>query len=452
AFLNGRSVRHDEIRLGETWASVVPNPSVPPVAPQITGQPLPASNFEGGSVRLAAAISGTPAPALQWFHGAAALANQTGPELILTNLKTADAGDYKLVVTNSAGAVTSNTVTVTVLARPTGLMAYEGFDYPAGAESDGQSGGGGWSGPWQTVDNGGYDLVAGSLAAGGNAPAGYDGLSQGNHSRLISGRRGGRLLDTGAGGTFDSRGFIDFNGNIGADGKTLYLSFLQQPVNFYVVRIDFKDGNDDILVYRNPTGASEPVTADLALPDQADMSFNGISFGDFVGGFAVSHDEIRMGETWASVTVPSGTSPFTQWISGFTFAPGADQSEAGDPDGDGVVNLLEYAFATAPNVHSTAPLSYTGNTVTVRGLPLVTGAPGSLSSVFIRRKDAATTGLSYTAEFSADLKLWHFVAAPLQVVASDAETAAVQTAWPATVPTSGGTAQPARFFRVKVQF
>ena len=105
-------------------------------------------------------------------------------------------------------------------------------------------------------------------------------------------------------------GYIDANGNIGANGTRLYLSFLQQPnavvqfyefefhrgdlgdpgriagigndlanavtinlrvpggvqtpfalgstnVNFYVVRIDYHGGNDDVYVYRNPTGTSE---------------------------------------------------------------------------------------------------------------------------------------------------------------------------------------------------
>ena len=40
-----------------------------------------------------------------------------------------------------------------------------------------------------------------------------------------------------------------------------------------------------------------------------------------------------------------GAAGFTSWIDGFTFAPGADKTAGGDPDGDGVNNLMEYALA-----------------------------------------------------------------------------------------------------------
>ena len=46
---------------------------------------------------------------------------------------------------------------------------------------------------------------------------------------LPNGQRDGRFLDTMPGGTFDTKGYLDASGNIGADGKTIYLSFLQQP-------------------------------------------------------------------------------------------------------------------------------------------------------------------------------------------------------------------------------
>jgi hypothetical protein len=161
---------------------------------------------------------------------------------------------------------------------------------------------------------------------------------------------------------FGSRGYINGSGQIGADGKTLYVSFLQQPngttsfyefefhrgdigdpgriggigndqagtnvnlrapggihtpigagdtnVNFYVVRIDYKAGNDDIRVYRNPVSSTEPAVPTLTALAQADMSFNGISFGAFLNSRTVAHDEVRLGETWASVVAsPSHREP-----------------------------------------------------------------------------------------------------------------------------------------------
>jgi len=190
-------------------------------------------------------------------------------------------------------------------------MAYEGFDYPTGAGNlTSLSGGFGWNGGWLTVDNGSADIIAPSLAAGVRAPSGYDAISIGNSCNLPNNRRVGRFVDTSTNGPFGARGYRDGNGRIGADGTTLYLSFMQQPngtdvyyefefhrdnlgdpgriagigndqggnnvnlrapggthtfigagstnVNFYVVRIDFKPGNDDVYVYQNPVSATDP--------------------------------------------------------------------------------------------------------------------------------------------------------------------------------------------------
>lgn len=80
-----------------------------------------------------------------------------------------------------------------------------------------------------------------------------------------------------------------------------------------------------------------------------------------------------------------------------------DLPEAGtgdDPDGDGIPNLLEYAFGSDP---------LSGSTGVVAGLPLqptltaVSGAAGSVSLVFPEREDAAGRGLSYVVEFSQTL-------------------------------------------------
>ena len=69
-------------------------------------------------------------------------------------------------------------------------------------------------------------------------------------------------------------------------------------VNFYVVRIDYKAGNDDVFVYRNPTSITEPGTPTLTASNVADMSFNGVSVAAY-NGPDVKTDEIRLGATWA---------------------------------------------------------------------------------------------------------------------------------------------------------
>jgi fibronectin-binding autotransporter adhesin len=79
---------------------------------------------------------------------------------------------------------------------------------------------------------------------------------------------------------------------------------------------------------------------------------------------------------------------FTSWIDGFTFAPGADKTPSGDPDGDGVSNLVEYALA---GFNPTLPDGATGN------------FNGNLLS-FTKRTEAAADGkISYAIQESDDL-------------------------------------------------
>lgn len=505
AFLNSRQVAHDEVRFGETWADMLKAGPNPPVAPAITQQPYPVTSYAGGTVVLNANVTGTPAPAVKWFQGTTEIPGATSAQLTLSNIPLSAAGDYKLVATNSAGTATSDVATVKVLARPDGLIAYEGFDYASGSNTlGGHNGGLGWGAPWQMINNGSDDILDGSLAAGPAAPAGYDTYSLGNQAYLPTERRDGRFLDTTVGGPFGSRGYVDDFGNIGADGKTLYFSFLQQPngtakfyemefhrgdlgdfgriggigndldgdnvnlrapngthtligpgstdVNFYVVRIDYKGGNDDVRVWQNPTASSEPAEPTLTALDVADMSFNGLSMGCWVNGRTVAHDELRLGETWAAV-VPGSTAvtPYTQWVNGFTFPAGADKTPAGDPDGDSLSNLLEFGFGLNPTAALNSPITVTGATITAHGAPALSGTNAAdLKVIFGRRKDFATAGLTYTVQFSADLTAWQDNAAAPSVLASDAEIDAVSVPWTASVPTTGGGTAAARFFRVKV--
>ena len=84
---------------------------------------------------------------------------------------------------------------------------------------------------------------------------------------------------------------------------------------------------------------------------------------------------------------------FTSWIEGFTFAPGADLTQTGDPDGDGMTNFEEYAFGLKPNDGASVnpilePLSKTAGTFTYS------------------RRDNALTGLTYKVWTSPDLAVW----------------------------------------------
>ena len=86
------------------------------VAPGFTLQPATQAVGIGASVSFAVAVSGSPAPSLQWRRNNASITGATGPALTLTNVQTSDAGEYSVVLTNSAGSVTSSPATLRVSA------------------------------------------------------------------------------------------------------------------------------------------------------------------------------------------------------------------------------------------------------------------------------------------------------------------------------------------------
>lgn len=439
AYLSGMTVNDDEIRLGQTWVSVLGNPPTFVVQPtnqivyagasaQFTtlaqsSQPLNyqwfgiangstnalanatnanldftgGSNFggnyfvvasntlgvatsvvvtltaqtisvtftnsaslpigSGSNVVLSAAVGGTPPMTLQWYKDDAAISGATNITLWLGGNGIFDAGQYVLAANNSYGNVTSSIVNV--FPNAGGLLAYEGFNYGQSSNDiSGANGGFGWAGAWVNVAGVASQSYSNSLVAGTNAPTGYDAHSFAGNLLTVNTSRKGRYLDCSATGSFAQHGYVDSNGNLGADGKTVYLSFLQQPnalvqfyelelkrgdlgdggriggigndtsdthvhlrleapaggtstfydlgpgttnVNFYIVRIDYHTGNDTVTVYRNPTSPTEPVTPTLVVTNVSDLSFDGISFGAYLNNVTVAHDEVRIGMTWADV-------------------------------------------------------------------------------------------------------------------------------------------------------
>ncbi|HEU5397215.1 MAG TPA: immunoglobulin domain-containing protein, partial [Verrucomicrobiae bacterium] len=438
AYLNGVTVRHDEIRLGQTWASVLGNP--PAVATQPTNQTV----YVGQAATFSATAQSSLPLNCQWYHDGQALAGQTNVDLTLPEVRPGDAGDYSLTISNATGGATSAPATLTVqvisvtISGPTtiavgnssnlvmnasvggaepvelqwykegeallgatnatlslndasvfdageyvlvasnayacvtssvvnvypdfgGLLAYDGFHYgQSNSDIAGADGGFGWAGAWVNVNGASSSSASNSLSAGGNAPAAYDSHSIDGSLFVANSSRKGRYLDCSAAGPFAQHGYLDSNGNIGADGATLYVSFLQQPnstspfyefefkrgdlgdagriagigndvgsgnndanlriespagggstfydlgpgdtnVDFYVVRIDYQSGNDTVTVYRNPVSLTEPAAPTLVISNVADLSFNGISFGAYLNGVTVAQDEVRVGMTWADV-------------------------------------------------------------------------------------------------------------------------------------------------------
>lgn len=107
-------------------------------APTISQQPQDVTAPTGGTATFGVTANGTAPLGYQWqkFNGSTwdSLSNGTGVSgattatLTLTAVDAADAGQYRVVVSNTAGSVTSNTATLTVTANqaPTGTVSVTG--------------------------------------------------------------------------------------------------------------------------------------------------------------------------------------------------------------------------------------------------------------------------------------------------------------------------------------
>jgi pectate lyase len=89
------------------------------VAPSITTQPTNQLVVVGENATFSVVATGTPDPIYQWyFNTNTPLTDATNATLILTNAQTGDAGAYSVVVSNSAGSITSSNALLAVNRPP----------------------------------------------------------------------------------------------------------------------------------------------------------------------------------------------------------------------------------------------------------------------------------------------------------------------------------------------
>lgn len=92
--------------------------TVQPPSPPVISQPVKDQVGEvGGTVLLAAPAMGSPSPTYQWRKNGAVIPGATGAILELKNVQPGDAGQYDVLVSNSAGSITSNIAVVTIVNR-----------------------------------------------------------------------------------------------------------------------------------------------------------------------------------------------------------------------------------------------------------------------------------------------------------------------------------------------
>ena len=105
--------------------------------PVVAVQPASKTASVGESVTFSVSASGTPAPTYQWQRNGAAIAGATAASYVLPNVALSDNGAvFRVVVSNTAGSVTSAEATLTVLnnQKPTATITTPtaGKTYTAG--------------------------------------------------------------------------------------------------------------------------------------------------------------------------------------------------------------------------------------------------------------------------------------------------------------------------------
>ncbi len=111
-----------------TYAVVVSNPagavtSAPAILtmwtlPSITSQPLSRTNLAGTDAVFSVTASGTPPLGYQWQFNNAKIPGATAATLTVSGAQPTNAGNYTVVITNVAGAVTSSIASLTVWVPP----------------------------------------------------------------------------------------------------------------------------------------------------------------------------------------------------------------------------------------------------------------------------------------------------------------------------------------------
>jgi hypothetical protein len=93
--------------------------------PVITQQPQSCTNIAGTTATFTVTATGTMALAYQWQWGVSGYfydrTDGTNTTLVLTNVGSNDAMDYRVIITNVDGAITSDVATLTVLLPPTNV-------------------------------------------------------------------------------------------------------------------------------------------------------------------------------------------------------------------------------------------------------------------------------------------------------------------------------------------
>ena len=180
--------------------------SFPPVL--VSQPPAFLSPNAGSTVALNVSASGTAPLSYQWLFNSAAISGATGASLVFSNVQPAQAGLYRVIVSNSAGSVTNAGTTLTVNVITGGTVTFANMStnrvYDVGGSNLVPAGGSLVAGLVHETNSGNF------IQIGGTAPFIVSGRFSGG-TRNIPGTVAGqsvplqvRVWDTAFGATFDA--------------------------------------------------------------------------------------------------------------------------------------------------------------------------------------------------------------------------------------------------------
>ena len=415
--------------LNTTWAGVSTGTWTPSLAPIFLTQPQSQSSVVlGASVTFTAEVAAVPTATYQWYRNGTAISGATGSSYTIASPALSDAGNYLVVATNPSGATTSNTAVLTVtdntppvitsispnLVREATSAAGANVTYAAAAATD---------------NSGVAPVITYSQASGTIFPIGT---------------------------TTVTVTATDGSGNASTGTFTVTVRDTTAPV------------------VTPPSNITVAATSSSG----ATVSYSSASASDAVGVVSFSYSPASgtvfpIGTTTVTATARdaannAGTGSFTVTVTPLTpvqswreqyfgtTANTGNAADSADADGDGITNVMEFAFGTDPTNGASGPaaLQYSGTfggggSIALVGQPVTmfesAGSGIDFRALFVRRANYATVGLTYTVEFSADLTTWAASSTTPTALATDGTLQIVSVPYVLFV---GG--KKARFFRVRV--
>ncbi len=301
----------------------------PAVAPTITTQPVSQTVDYYGTINLTVQVSGSSPLTYQWKKDGVPLSSGSSSSYYFSSATTANSGVYTVVVTNSAGSVTSSGVTVTVNPAVAPTITTQPVS--------------------QTVDYYGYINL--SVQASGSGPLTYqwkkDGVSLGSGSSNYYSFSNATAANSGVYTVIvtNSAGAVTSNAATVTVKAAIAPTITQQPVAVQVA----VGLSTSLSVSYNSTG-----TGSLTVQWQK----NGVAIaGATYNSYSISNvKDADAGDYTVVITGPGGT--VTSAAAKLTVLPPAPPSVQSWPYGSSTVTLGTNVSLSVSGVSGTGPFNY----------------------------------------------------------------------------------------------